>query len=210
MFSGFTDKDFDVFAIPGLEPRMEALRAQIRPKLEAIAEAAIPLLEQTIGEPFYVHVAKHARRTVNPPDETWVAWSTNKRGYKAYPHFQVGLRQSHAFIMLAMIEECKSKSAFARGLLKQLDEVWPTVPDGFVISEDHTQPETKAKNELGLDGIRRVLERLEKVKKAEFLCGVLLNRRDPVVQDGQAFLRSVQTTFERLLPLYRLAETAGH
>lgn len=210
MFPGFTDQDFDVFAIPGLEPRMEALRARIRPKLEAIGEATVPLLEQTIGEPFYVHVAKHARRTVNPPDETWVAWSTNKRGYKAYPHFQVGLRQAHAFIMLAMIEECKSKSAFARSLLEQLDEVWPTVPDGFVISEDHTRPETTAKYELGRDGIRRVLERLEKVKKAEFLCGVLLDRHDPVVQDGQAFLRSVQRTFQQLMPLYRLAETAGH
>jgi uncharacterized protein YktB (UPF0637 family) len=189
---------------------MEALKAQIRPKLEAIGEATVPVLEQTIGDSFYVHVAKHARRTVNPPDETWVAWSTNKRGYKAYPHFQVGIRQSHAFIMFAMIEECKSKSAFARSLLEQLDEVWPTVPDGFVISEDHTRPETTTKSELGRDGIRRVLERLEQVKKAEFLCGVLLDRRDPVVQDGQAFLRSVQSTFQQLMPLYRLAETAGH
>jgi uncharacterized protein YktB (UPF0637 family) len=203
-FSGFTDQDFDVFAIPGLEPRMEALKAQLRPKLAGIGETMVPLFEHSIGEPFYVHVAKHARRTVNPPDETWVAWSTNKRGYKAYPHFQVGLRQSHAFFMLALIEECKSKSQFARSLQEQLDKVWLTVPDHFVVSEDHTRPETTTKGELGREGILRVLERLEKVKKAEFLCGILLNRHDSAVRDGQEFLRSVQSAFQHLLPLYRL------
>lgn len=41
-FSGFTAKDFDVFEIPGLEPRMEVLIQQVRPKLEAIGEEIAP------------------------------------------------------------------------------------------------------------------------------------------------------------------------
>ena len=38
-----------------------------------------------------MHVAKHARRSVNPPIDTWVAFAPNKRGYKMLPHFQIGL-----------------------------------------------------------------------------------------------------------------------
>ena len=37
---------------------------------------------------FYPHVAKHARRSVNPPKDTWVAFATSKRGYKMLPHFK--------------------------------------------------------------------------------------------------------------------------
>ncbi len=35
----------------------------------------------------------------NPPDDTWVSFSTNPRGYKMMPHFQIGLFGDHAFCM---------------------------------------------------------------------------------------------------------------
>lgn len=39
---GFTEKDFDIFKINGLEQRMEAIRSQIRPKLEFIGQSLTP------------------------------------------------------------------------------------------------------------------------------------------------------------------------
>jgi uncharacterized protein YktB (UPF0637 family) len=33
---------------------------------------------------FFPHVAKHVRRTVNPPLETWAAFGPSPRGYKRY------------------------------------------------------------------------------------------------------------------------------
>ncbi|MDQ0168823.1 uncharacterized protein YktB (UPF0637 family) [Paenibacillus tundrae] len=72
-FSGFNNRDFDVFQVPGLEPRMEMLIERVRPKLEALGAELAPYLTELCGEEMFVHVAKHARRTVNPPIDTWVA-----------------------------------------------------------------------------------------------------------------------------------------
>lgn len=41
-FNGFKKEDFDVFTIDGLEERMEALIATVRPKLEALGETFSP------------------------------------------------------------------------------------------------------------------------------------------------------------------------
>lgn len=42
-FTGFNDQDFDVFSVPGLEARMEALIEHVRPKLELIGAELAPL-----------------------------------------------------------------------------------------------------------------------------------------------------------------------
>ena len=87
----FTGKDFRVFDRPGFAERMAALRSQVRPKLEGLGEAVAPELHRIVGVPFYAHVARHARRTVNPPDDTGVAFGADRRGYEKTPHFKVAI-----------------------------------------------------------------------------------------------------------------------
>lgn len=41
-FKNFTNEDFDVFLIDGLEARMEALKETIRPKLEFLGQYFSP------------------------------------------------------------------------------------------------------------------------------------------------------------------------
>ena len=53
-----------------------------------------------LGEEYFTHVAKHARRSVNPPKDSWVAFAPYKRGYKAFPHFQIGLWGKHVIYHL--------------------------------------------------------------------------------------------------------------
>lgn len=202
---GFEDKDFDVFTIEGLEPRMEALKERIRPKLQEVGEAMTLPLSNLTGEQMYVHVAKHARRTVNPPDETWVAWSAQKRGYKSHPHFQVGIRETGLFAMFALIYEYPNKPGFAQNLMEQLDEILPGLPPDFVISKDHTRPEVHPLPELGREGLEAVLQRLQDVKKAEFLCGRVLDRKDVTVRNSSSLEETFKETFTTLEPLYRLA-----
>ncbi|MEI0738277.1 DUF1054 family protein [Paenibacillus sp. JTLBN-2024] len=84
-FEGFHSKDFEVFNVPGLEPRMEALIANVRPKLEELGREMAPFLSALCGEEMFPHVAKHARRTINPPNDTWVAWAASKEGIKRCP-----------------------------------------------------------------------------------------------------------------------------
>ncbi|MFS0727716.1 DUF1054 domain-containing protein [Paenibacillus sp. 1P07SE] len=204
-FQGFAPEDFDVFAIPGLEPRMEALIERIRPKLHQLGDDLAPVLSVLCGEAMYPHVAKHARRTVHPPNDTWVAYARNKRGYKAHPHFQIGLFESHLFIQFALIYEATGKTEFAGRALKQTSKLRKQIPEGFTWSGDHTQPEGTLHRDLSAKELKALLERLKTVKSAEVLCGLVLDRKDPLLQDGPGLIAAAEQTFETLLPLYRLA-----
>ncbi|WP_081667303.1 YktB family protein [Paenibacillus pinihumi] len=205
LFAGFTQEDFDVFTIPGLEPRMEALIGLVRPKLNLLGERLSPALSVLCGEEMFPHVAKHARRTINPPIDTWVAFAHNKRGYKAHPHFQIGLFESHLFIQFAIIYECTNKLIFAGHALDKLSEIQALVPQHYVWSGDHMVPEGTRHSDMDEQELEKLLGRLKTVKAAEALCGLHLDRKDPLLADGEKLIRTIEQTFETLIPLYRMA-----
>lgn len=204
---GFAHDDFDVFSLPGFEARMLALKTHVRPKLEALGEALAPELSTLLGAPVYPHVAKHARRTVNPPRDTWVAWSTNARGYKAHPHFQLGLWGSHVFMLFALIYESPLKAPFAKRALGSLDVVRDAVPGHFYWSGDHTRPGGRRHEDLTGAELRAYFERAERVAKAEILCGMDLKRDEVVALAGSDLATCAYATFKAALPLYNLATT---
>ncbi len=144
----FQSADFAVFSVDGLERRMNAIKTHIQPKLETLGERFSHYLSDQTGEPFFYHVAKHARRKVNPPNDTWVAFSTNKRGYKMLPHFQIGLWGTHAFIYFGLIYECPQKEVAAHALLEHLNDLKTNIPNDFVWSIDHTKPDVLPHNTL--------------------------------------------------------------
>lgn len=201
----FTDKDFDVFLVPGLDGRMEALIERVRPKLTVLGNELTPFLSALAGEEMFSHVAKHARRTVNPPKDTWVAWANNKRGYKQHPHFQVGLWSSHLFIQFAIIYECVNKKTFAEHLSQNLPTIIKQIPDNFFWSRDHMQPGVTPHAMMSEQDLLAMSERLVQVNKAEALCGLIIQRDDPILKDGQALLSKIEETFNILLPLYKMA-----
>lgn len=204
-FSGFNDNDFDVFQIPGLEPRMEMLIERVRPKLETIGAELAPYLTELCGEEMFVHVAKHARRTVNPPIDTWVAWASSKRGYKALPHFEVGLFGTHLFVIFAIIYESPNKAAFAEGLERQLREVRRFMPQGYYWSMDHMSPTGTLQQDMQDEDYDKIITKLKTVKKAEVMCGLRIEREDPLAADGEKLLETVRQTFKTLLPLYKMS-----
>jgi len=204
-FSGFNDNDFDVFQVPGLEPRMELLIERVRPKLETIGAELAPYLTELCGEEMFVHVAKHARRTVNPPIDTWVAWASSKRGYKALPHFEVGLFGTHLFVIFAIIYESPNKAAFAEGLERQLREVRRFMPQGYYWSMDHMSPTGTLQQDMEDEDYDKIITKLKTVKKAEVMCGLRIERDDPLAADGDKLLETVRQTFKTLLPLYKMS-----
>ncbi|MED1564260.1 hypothetical protein AJ85_09195 [Alkalihalobacillus alcalophilus ATCC 27647 = CGMCC 1.3604] len=207
-FSGFNDSDFNVFNINGLEERMEALKSNIRPKFEAIAAELEPTLASLTGDEMFTHIAKHARRTVNPPNDTWVAFANSKRGYKMLPHFQVGLFETHLFVWFAVIYECPIKAPFAEKLLKNVNKWKKDIPNDFVWSIDHMKPEAKKHGDLSKNELEAMFTRLKDVKKAELLCGIHIDRNDPILKDGQALIQKIEETYKTILPLYTLAQNA--
>ncbi|WP_338469961.1 DUF1054 domain-containing protein [Niallia sp. XMNu-256] len=203
-FNGFTNTDFNVFSIDGLEPRMEALKTHVRPKLEFLGNHFAPTLSTMLGEEIYPHVAKHARRTINPPNDTWVAFASNPRGYKMLPHFQIGLWGTHLFIWFAIIYEAPRKTEFGLTFQENIDSIYSHVPKDFVWSLDHMKPEVLNHKDLSKEDMTKMFVRLQSVKKAEILCGYQIPREKAAQLSVQQLLDQMQTVFTVLSPLYKM------
>lgn len=81
---GFTAVDFEVFKVEGFSERMQQIYEHVRPKLIRLGDELAPELVRRLHMEFFPHVAKHGRRTVNPPPETWAAFGPSPKGYKRY------------------------------------------------------------------------------------------------------------------------------
>jgi uncharacterized protein YktB (UPF0637 family) len=186
---------------------MSQIKARVRPKLKQMGHQLQPFLSRLLGTPVHVHVAKHARRTVNPPDSTWVAWSANARGYKAHPHFQVGLWSSHLFVWFALFPEAESaKATFARNASGQLAQLSANIPENYRWSFDHTRTDAVRHADLDTETLREHILQLETVKKAELLCGIHLQRTEKTVGNSDELRKTIEETFQVLAPLYQLAD----
>lgn len=196
------DEDFDVFQIDGLENRMTALIKNVRPKFEELGKQYSLYFSSALGDEYFPHVAKHARRSVNPPKDSWVAFAPYKRGYKALPHFQIGLWGSHLFIIVAVIYEAPDKVAIAERLLKK-KSLFKKLPADFIVSGDHMKPEATPLKQAKGDELEQLLVRLRDVKKGEFLVGRHMSREEVVKLTEDEFFQLTEETFEQLLPIYK-------
>src|SRR5262249_38777138 len=111
--STFGAADFKVFDVKGFKARMEEIRARIRPKLETLGGLLAPDLHRTPGEPTFAHVARPARRTVNPPDDTWVAFAADARGYKKNSHFKFAVSRAGVRFLFEVGPEHADKKKWA-------------------------------------------------------------------------------------------------
>jgi uncharacterized protein YktB (UPF0637 family) len=204
-FNGFTEKDFDVFQIDGLDARMDALKELVRPKLESLGQYFQPTISSITGDEMYVHVAKHARRTVNPPKDTWVAFANNPRGYKMLPHFQIGLWNTHLFVWFAVIYEAPLKQEIAERMQKKLNKIYKDIPKDFVWSLDHTKVKSSKHGDLSKEDLQSFLERLQNVKKAEILCGYEIDRKKAVELGSEGLIQQIDMVLNKVSPLYKIA-----
>lgn len=207
-FTGFAQYDFDTFAIEGLDGRMEAIRERIQPKFKALGDSLAQDLSVLSGTEMFLHIAKHLRRKVNPPVDTWLAICPNKRGYKQVPHFQVGLFDDRVFIWLALIYELPNKSNIATTYMKEIDRLQKEIPSDFVLSFDHMKKDVTPLSDLDRSGWNDALIRFRDVKKAELLIGRNLSFKDPVLEKPAELELLIKQTFEKLIPLYKMAVNA--
>lgn len=204
-FNGFQLEDFDVFHIDGLEERMKGIQTRIQPKFKEIGAELEGDLAVTLGKEMFLHIAKHARRTVNPPDDTWMAFSDDKRGYKKHPHFQVGLWDDRLFVWLAFIYELPSKQQIANHFLSHQQKLKEMIPDDYSISMNHMKKSNDLLTDLDWNA---TLERFRDVKSAELLIGKQFSKTDAIIHDGPKFMEEVKSIFHTLVPIYEFALTS--
>ncbi|MFF5993168.1 DUF1054 domain-containing protein [Lysinibacillus sp. KU-BSD001] len=199
----WTTEDFNVFQINGLDERMEALTTIVRPKFHTLGEIFSNYLSTKTGDEFFHHVAKHARRTVNPPKDSWVAFAPYKRGYKALPHFQIGLWNSHLFIVTAIIYEAPQKTEMAERLLQNID-AFNQLSDDYIISGDHMSPDAIKLGEARSEKLETLIIRLRDVKKGELLVGRHIAADDAINLSSDEFMQFTKKTFDDLLLIYNI------
>jgi uncharacterized protein YktB (UPF0637 family) len=208
-FPGFTRSDFDVFTIPGLQERMKGIQSRIQPKFKTLGDELYDDAAMLSGDEMFLHIAKHARRKVNAPVDTWMSLCHNKRGYKQHPHFQVGLFDDRVFIWLALIYELPNKQNIAQSYLNNVNKVRKIIPRDYVLSFDHMKKDNVSFGDLSDKELKTELERFRDVKKAELLIGRNLAASDPILADGDAFVGLAKETVQTLMPLYRMARQAA-
>src|SRR2546425_363966 len=123
----FVTGDFKVFDVEGFRPRMAELRSRVRPKLEVLGKSLAPAVSRSLGGEVFAHVAKHARRTVNPPDDTWVAFSPDARGYKKHCHFKVAVSRHAVRFLFEVGPEHADKKRWATAWKKNAPKLAPVL-----------------------------------------------------------------------------------
>lgn len=115
---GFRLVDFEVFKVEGFSERMEQIYALVRPKLLRLGDELAPELARRLHLEFFPHVAKHARRTVNPPSETWAAFGPSPKGYKRYGYLALCVSRAGLHARAVVKSEADKRPAMAR-LIKE-------------------------------------------------------------------------------------------
>lgn len=212
-FNGFTENDFAIFEIPGFEARMPALKAQITPKLKALGEIITPSLREATGQELYPHVAQHLRRTVNAPEETWVAFSRSLRAYKPFVHTRVAINGEGMKIVCHLEDYADDKPIFAAGLKRNARAltayltVHPTI-HSYDLLDDAGRPTGGSR--LDEAALACLADRLQSVKSQHASFAIALARTHPVVGSATALADAAIAGMKTLLPLYLLGVQADY
>jgi uncharacterized protein YktB (UPF0637 family) len=113
---GFKPVDFHVFKVEGFNERMQQIYAHVRPKLVRLGDELAPELARKMHMEFFPHVARHARRTVNPPPETWVAFGPSPKGYKRYGYLALCISGTGLHARAVVKSEADKRPEMARSL----------------------------------------------------------------------------------------------
>jgi uncharacterized protein YktB (UPF0637 family) len=112
----FTPVDFAVFKIEGFDKRMQQIYSRVRPKLIRLGDDLAPELSRKTHLKLFPHVARHTRRTVNPPPETWAAFGPSPSGYKRYAYLALCISGAGLHARAVVKSEADHRPAMARNL----------------------------------------------------------------------------------------------
>ncbi len=206
-FTGFNASDFKVFDHQGFQPRMAAIRGQIRPKLEALGQELVTTMAGATGGEAYAHVAKHARRTVNPPDDTWVAFGPDKRGYKKSCHFKVAISRHSLRFLFEAGPEYAEKKKWVTAWKKHAPKLIPALKKTQSLAwfkNEHDEEPAALLADLSTEEIVRLAEELTRTRDGQLVVGRRVSQADAVKWGPTEYTKAAVATFEALAPLYRL------
>ncbi len=205
--SAFGAADFKVFEVKGFQPRMAELRSRIRPRLESFGRSLLPGVQRTTGEATFVHVAKHARRTVNPPDDTWVAFAGDARGYKKHPHFKVAVSRRYVRFLFEIGPEHADKKRWAGAWKRNAPKLGPVlrrIGDLGWFKNEHDDEPAAPLADLAPEALAGLADELTRTRDGQFVVGRAVPAAEAARWTEAQYRMAALETFRALAPLYRL------
>jgi uncharacterized protein YktB (UPF0637 family) len=203
----FVAADFKVFDVKGFQPRMGEIRGRIRPKLEAFGHSLAPGVSRATGAETFTHVAKHARRTVNPPDDTWVAFGPDARGYKKHCHFRVAVSRNCVRFLLEIGPEHADKKRWAAAWRKNAGKLAPVLRRvrGLArFKNEHDQQPAALLADLTAEQFGELGDELMRTRDGQLVLGRVVSAEEAARWTEAQYRTAALETFRALAPLYRL------
>ena len=205
--AAFGSSDFKVFDVKGFQPRMREIRTRIRPKLETIGRSLAPALARSLGGETYAHVAKHARRTVNPPDDTWVAFGPDARGYKKHCHFKVAVSRHCVRFVFEIGPEHADKKRWSAAWKKNAGKLSPVLrrmKDLSWFKNEHDETPAAALSDMAPEALAELADEIVRTRDGQLVLGRMVLAEDAARWTEAQYREAALETFRALVPLYRL------
>ncbi len=205
--AAFVAGDFRVFDVKGFKPRMSEIRGRVRPKLEALGHSLAPAVGRSIGAEVFAHVAKHARRTVNPPDDTWVAFSPDARGYKKHCHFKVAVSRHGVRFLFELGPEHADKRRWSAAWKRNAPKLTPVlrrVRNLAWFKNEHDEEPAAPLADLTPDALGELGDELTRTRDGQLVIGRTVPADEAARWSDAQYRAAALETFRALAPLYRL------
>jgi uncharacterized protein YktB (UPF0637 family) len=205
--AAFNASDFKAFDTKGFSPRMAVIRTRIRPKLEAIGHSLVPGVSRATGTPSFAHVARHLRRTVNPPDDTWVALGPEARGYKKAGHFKVAVSRHCVRFLFEVGPEHADKKRWASAWKKsalRLGPVLRRVRGLAWFKNEHDEEPAAPLADLGTEDLAELADEIVRTRDGQLVLGRMVEADEAARWTEAQYRSAALETFRALAPLYRL------
>jgi uncharacterized protein YktB (UPF0637 family) len=203
----FGAADFKVFDVKGFQPRMSQIRERIRPKLETLGHSLAPAIQRTTGDETFTHVARHARRTVNPPDDTWVAFAADRRGYKKHAHFKVALSRNCVRFLFEVGPEHAEKKKWAAAWKKNAPKLGPVLRrmKGLAwFKNEHDETPAADLGDLTPEDLTAFADEIVRTRDGQLVLGRVVAADEAARWTEAQYRTAALETFRALAPLYRL------
>jgi uncharacterized protein YktB (UPF0637 family) len=205
--AAFGPGDFKVFDVKGFQPRMGEIRTRIRPKLETLGRSLAPALARSLIGDTFAHVAKHARRTVNPPDDTWVAFGPDARGYKKHCHFKVAVSRQCVRFVFEIGPEHAEKKRWAAAWKKNAGKLSPVLrrmKDLAWFKNEHDETPAAALGDMTPEELAGLGDELLRRRDGQLVLGRVVAADAAARWTEAQYREAALETFRALVPLYRL------
>src|SRR5262245_17252870 len=203
----FVAADFKVFAVTGCRPRMAESRTRVRPKLEAFGHSLAPGVSRAIAGDVFTHVARHARRTVNPPDDTWVAFGPDVRGYKKHCHFKVAVSRHCVRFLFEVGPEHADKKRWGAAWKRSAGQLGPVLRRvrGLAwFKNEHDEEPAASLVDVPVERLAQLAEELTRTRDGQIVLGRVVAAEEAGRWTEAQYRTAALETFRALAPLYRL------